>query len=270
MCMTQITDKVALITGASKGIGRSLAIELAKNRAIVILAARSRDELKKLEADLKARDYRVSSVFLDLTSKKSIETAAQEVIRRHQKIDILVNNAGVGLFETIADSKTEDAKKLFETNFFGPLYLIQNVLPYMRKRKSGLIVNVSSAISKHSSFHQGIYSASKAALERMTEALSIEEHRNGIKTLLVIPDRTRTEFRSSALGKKKNEKLPFKLPESSPDLIAKKIIKAIMKGKDISYTSLRSRAYTAASGLCPQLINKTYKRSYRKISRIQK
>ena len=137
----------------------------------------------------------------------------------------------------------------------------------MRKGKNGLIVNISTAISKHSLFHQGIYSASKAALERITEALSIEEHRSGIKTLLVIPDRTRTNFRNNVLGKKKFTKLPFKLPESSPDLIAKKIVKSIIKGKNISYTSLRSRIYTAASGLCPQFINNLYKKSYHKFVR---
>ena len=262
--MMQIKNKVVMVTGASKGIGRSLAIEFVKNGAITVLAARSVGELKKLESILKSSDGKVFSVFLDLTSKKSIESTVKEVIGKYGKIDVLVNNAGVGLFDNISDSKSEDIKKLFETNFFGPLFLIQNVLPYMRKRKTGMIVNISSAISKHSLFHQGIYSASKAALERITEALSIEEHKNGIKTLLVIPDRTKTNFRDNVLGNKKFAKLPFKLPESSPDLIAKKIVKSIIKGKSIYYTSLRSRIYTAASGLCPQLINKIFKKSYKK------
>lgn len=263
----QIKNKVVMITGASKGIGKSLAMEFVKNGAIVVLAARSADQLKMLESTLKSYDGEVFSVFLDLTSKKSIESAVKEVIYKYGRIDMLINNAGVGLFDNISDSKNEYVKKLFETNFFGPLFLIQNVLPYMRKRKIGMIVNISSAISKHSLFYQGIYSASKAALERITEALSIEEHKNGIKTLLVIPDRTRTNFRSNVLGNKKFAKLPFKLPESSPDSIAKKIIKSIVKGKSISYTSLRSRIYTAASGLCPQFINNLYKKSYRKFVR---
>ena len=260
----EIKNKVVIITGASKGIGKSLAIEFAKKGAIVILAARSVDQLRKLESALKSRNGSVFSVFLDLTSRKSIESAVKDVIGKYRKVDVLVNNAGVGLFDNISDSKNEDVKKLFETNFFGPLFLIQNVLPYMRKRKNGLIINISTAISKHSLFHQGVYSASKAALERVTEALSIEEHKNGIKTLLVIPDRTRTDFRNNVLGSKKFAMLPFKLPESSPDSIAKKIIKSIVKGKSICYTSLRSRIYTAASGLCPQFIDNLYKKSYNK------
>ena len=131
------------------------------------------------------------------------------VIKKYGKIDILVNNAGIGLFDTIAHSKWDDIKKIFETNLFGHLLCIQLTLPHMQERKSGLVVNVSSTVSKYSLYNQGIYSASKSALERVTEALDVEEYPNGINTLIVIPDRTKTLIRMHSLGQKHLSMLPF-------------------------------------------------------------
>lgn len=260
--MYEIKNRVVIITGASSGIGKSLALEFAREGAITVIAARSVKKLRKLAHILKSYNPKIFPIFLDLTSRDSIQSMVQKVIRKYGRIDILINNAGVGLFENVANSRWKDINKLFVTNFFGPLFCIQIVLPYMRKKKRGLVINISSAISKYSLYHQGIYSASKSALERITEALDIEEHKNGIKTLLVIPDRTKTRFRKNILGRKKFARLPFKLPESSSDLIAKKIITSIIKGKGICYTSLRSRTYSIASSLYPGFINKVYKKSH--------
>ena len=265
--MYDIKNKVVIITGAGGGIGSPLSFEFGKNGAVVVIAARSLEKLKRLETLLMVHNIKVFPVVLDLTSKDSIRSMIKKILKKYGRIDILVNNAAVGLFETVGDSRQNDIKKLFETNLFGPLLCIQLVLPHMRKRKNGLIVNMSSAVSKHSLYHQGIYSASKAALERVTEAVSIEEYKNGIKTLLVIPDRTKTAFRSNVLGSKKYAKLPFKLPESKPKKVAEKIINAIKRGNAVYYTSLRGKAYSIASGLYPEVISEIYKKSYGKFTK---
>ena len=108
------------------------------------------------------------------------------------------------------------------------------------------------------------YSASKAAMNRVTEALGIEEHCSGIRTMLVVPSRTKTNFRKNVLGKKRFAKLPFRLPESEPNSIANKIIKAMINGKSIYYTSISSRLYALVAGVAPSLINMIYKRRHHK------
>ena len=260
--MVELKNRVVVVTGATGGIGKCLALGLAKRGAIVVIAARSVKNLEKLKSLIKPYNNKIFPIFLALTSRNSIKSMVDKVIKKYNRIDILINGAGIGLFANIAKSNWSDIKKLFETNFFGPLLCIQLVSSHMRKRKNGLIVNISSAISKHSLYHQGIYSASKAALERITEAFNIEEHKNGIRTLLVIPDRTKTKFRDHVLGKRKFAKLPFKLPESRPDYVANKIIESILKDKSLCYTSLRGRTYSAVSGISPVLINRLYKKSY--------
>tara|TARA_B100001971_G_C18235368_1_gene566745 strand:- start:1090 stop:1896 length:807 start_codon:yes stop_codon:yes gene_type:complete len=263
--MFQLKNKVVVITGASEGIGKSLALEFGKRGAITVITARSTKKLKKVESILKSNNADVFSITLDITSKSSIKYMIKKVMEKYGKLDILINNAGVGLFEKISNSKWSDTKKLFDTNFFGPLICMQLVLPHMRRRKEGLIVNISSAISKHSLFYQGIYSASKAALERITESLDIEEYRHGVKTLLIIPDRTKTNFNRNILGSKRLVQLPFKLPMSNPNIIAKKIVASIIEEKHICYTTLRSRVYSLAAGFYPEYINKTFKKSYNKL-----
>lgn len=260
----EIKNKIVIITGASRGIGRSLAKEFSNMGAITVITARSMDKLKEVESELKRNDAKVHSIALDLTSKKSIKSMVNEVMQRYGRIDILVNNAALAFYEEIADSKWDDIKKLFDTNFFGPLQCIQMVLPYMKKRKKGLIINISAPISKYSLHHQGIYAASKAALERITEAVDIEENKYGIKTLTAIIDRTKTDMKKNALGPKKYARLPYNLQEADPDNVAKKIVRSVMKGKSICFMSKRSRAFTIASALYPQLINKMFKKSHKK------
>lgn len=262
--MMQIKNKVIVITGASRGIGKSLAKEFSNMGAITVITARSMGKLKEVESEIKHNNARAHPIALDVTSKKSIKSMVNEVIRKYGRIDILVNNAALAFYEEIADSKWNDIDKLFKTNFFGPLQCIQMALPYMRKRRKGLIVNISAPISRYSLHHQGVYSASKAALERITEALDIEESKYGIKTLIVIIDRTKTDIKKYALGPKKYARLPYNLHEADPDAVAKKIVRAVIKGDSVCFMSKRSWLFSILSVLCPQFINKMFKKSHNK------
>jgi len=265
--MFQIKNKVVVVTGASQGIGKHISIEVAKKGAIVVMIARSLKKLKKVELTIKSTQGVCFLIVGDITSKNSVKQSIQKVIEKFGRVDILINNAAIGLFETVADSEQKDIKKVFDTNFFGPIYCIQFVIPHMRKRKKGMIVNISSAISKYSMYHQGIYSASKAALERITEAIGIEEIGFGVKTLLIIPDRTRTQFRNHVAGPKRFARLPFKLPESDPRKVAKKILLAIIKEKNVFHTTIRSRIYHIATAICPKLVGQILERNHYKFLR---
>ena len=262
--MMQIKNKVVIITGASRGVGKSLAKEFSSWGAITVITARSIAKLKEVESELKHNNAKVYPIAFDVTSKKSIKSMVDEVIQKYGRVDILVNNAALAFYEEIADSKWDDIKKLFQTNFFGPLQCIQMVLPHMKKRGNGLIVNLSAPISKYSIHHQGIYAASKAALERMTEALDIEEGEYGIKTLIAVIDRTKTGMTKHAIGPKKYARLPYNFQESDPDTVAKKIVRSVIKGDKVCFMSKRSWAFSIASALYPQLINKMFEKSHKK------
>ena len=262
--MLPLQNKIMLITGASSGIGKCLAEEAAQQGATVLLAARSLDKLKEIEHNILQKNLKAEALVVDLTSDQSIKKVFEQIQKKYNHLDLLINNAAVGLFETVKNSQSKDAHQLFKTNFFGPITCIQQALPLMNKES--IIVNISSAIAKHASFYQGVYSASKAALERVSEALRIEEN---ITVLTVNIDRTKTDFRNHVLGPKHQLVLPFQhLQEADPQQVAKKILKAIQAKKSIYHTTLKSRVFTLATALFPSLINHLFRKQYKKVKQI--
>jgi uncharacterized protein len=260
-------DKIVVVTGASQGIGKCLAIKLAEKGAVIFLLARSVDKLRALEKELTEKQNRVKSIPVDLTSDEEVRDVFKQITDSHGKIDVLINNAGVGLFATVQDSNLTDSRILFDTNFFAPLLCIQQTLPLMRSN-GGSIVNISSAISKHSSFYQGVYSASKSALDRLSESLRIEEGKNKIKVFSIYIDRTKTNFKNHMIGTKENYILPFKgLSATEPEVVAEKIISAIQSNKLIYHTSAKSRLFSLGSAILPSIVTKLFTEQYHKLTK---
>jgi short-subunit dehydrogenase len=247
----QINGSVAVITGASSGIGRALSIELGLRGAIVVLAARSKEKLEETALILSGYGIKHTTIPFDITSDTSIQKLLRTTIEKHKRIDIFVNNAGVGLFQNIAHSTPKDMQMVFNTNFWGPLKIMQQLMPAF---SGGMLVNISSAAAKYSPYQQGIYAASKAALERITEAMGLEEQR--VKTLLVIPDRTETPFMQNVVGPKENAKLALDLKFASTEAVAKRVVNAIAKDKSVCYTTLKARIYTVLGAVYPALVKK--------------
>jgi short-subunit dehydrogenase len=245
----EITNKIAVVTGASSGIGRALAVELGLRGARVVIAARSEEKLAETAAIMSGYGIEHLSIPFDITSKPSIKNLIESVGNECGPVDIFVNNAGIGLFENIIDSNKEDMDMVFNTNFWGPLTILQHIVPTM---SGGMVVNISSAAAKYAPYQQGMYAASKAALERMTEALSVEQ--KNIKTLLVIPDRTDTPFMKHVVGPREKATLALQLKFSSAESVAKKIVRAIEKEKRICYPTLKARVYTVLSAVFPGLV----------------
>jgi len=158
------SKKVVLITGASSGIGKSIATYLSKRNFTVYGTSR---KVKKSEEDF----YFLQ---LDVTNEQSIKDAVAFVSVKEGKIDILINNAVVGITGPIEETPESEIKKAFETNYFGPLNMIKNVLPVMRKQGNGLIINVTSIAGYMGLPYRGIYSATKGALEITAEAYRME------------------------------------------------------------------------------------------------
>lgn len=185
------TNKVWLVTGASSGFGRAIAEAAVEAGDTVIGTARRTDALADLVA---AHPDRVEAIGLDVTDPARIDAVAADVLARYGRVDVLVNNAGrtqVGAFEETTDGELRD---LFELHVFGPARLTRALLPHMRERGSGSIVNMSSFGGQLSFAGFSAYSATKAALEQISEALADEVRPFGVKVLIVEPGAFRTNL----------------------------------------------------------------------------
>jgi short-subunit dehydrogenase len=131
---------------------------------------------------------------MDVTDQLSIQTAIQKVIETEKKIDVLINNAGIGIGGSIEEYTDDEIKRQFDTNFFGALFMIRAIIPYMRKSNGGMIINVSSLGGLMGLPFQGIYSATKYAIEGLSEALRMELRSSGIKVVLINPGDFKTNF----------------------------------------------------------------------------
>lgn len=181
--------RIVIVTGASAGIGNATAKYFAEKGDKVYSFARR-----------KANGF--ESVEVDVTDSEAVKKAVDFVIEKEGRIDVLVNNAGFGISGSIEDTSEENMKRLFDVNFFGATFVTQAVIPQMRKQGDGTIINVSSVAAPLSIPFQGFYSASKAALSSLTEALRIEVAPFGIKVTSVLPGDVKTDFTAV---RKKNE-----------------------------------------------------------------
>jgi NAD(P)-dependent dehydrogenase (short-subunit alcohol dehydrogenase family) len=178
---------VVLITGSSSGIGLATALHFARLGHDVHAGVRSPAAATELSQAIEAERLPIRVVTLDVDDAVSVTRAMNEVLARSGRIDILVNNAGIGGGGPIGDVPVDWAKTLFETNYFGTIRMIQAVLPGMRERRSGAIVNVSSIAGRVAIAGHGHYSAVKHALEAASEALAQEVVAFGIRVAIVEP-----------------------------------------------------------------------------------
>src|SRR5260370_1545144 len=191
-----MSSKIAVVTGASSGIGLLSAVELAKNGFFIV--ATMRDPGRRQHLDEAAQAARVQEKIevrqLDITQFASLPQAVAAIIRDHQRIDVLLNNAGFAMSGFAEDMRLEEIRQQFETNFFGHVAMTQAVLPVMRKQRSGHIIMVSSISGLVAQPVVSSYSASKFALEGWSEALRIETPSLGIRVVLVEPGAFKTDI----------------------------------------------------------------------------
>ncbi|MFJ6520690.1 oxidoreductase [Streptomyces filamentosus] len=184
-------SKVWLITGANSGFGRAFTEAAVASGDVVVAGARRLDTLDDLVA---AHPGRVDAVTLDVTDHAAVEQVVREVAERHGRIDVLVNNAGRTHVGSVEETSDAELRSLFDVHVFGPAALTRAVLPYMRARRSGAIVQLSSVGGQMSMAGFGAYSATKFALEGMSEALAAEVNPLGIHVLIVEPGAFRTSL----------------------------------------------------------------------------
>ena len=195
-----IMQKVWLITGCSTGFGRFLAMEgLAKGYRVVV-AARNPNDVKDIVANYPNTSLVVK---LDVTKLNEIKESVAATIEKFGQIDVLVNNAGIGYFGAIEESEEEEVRRMFEINVFGLAHMTQAVLPFMRKQKSGHILNVASIGGLRSFPGVGFYNATKYAVDGLSESLSKEVAPLGIKVTIVAPSGFRTDWAGRSANESK-------------------------------------------------------------------
>lgn len=194
--MANSDSKVWLITGSSSGLGRSLTEAVLKNGDRVVATARKPEQLNDL---VKQYPDRIKAVRLDVTNLQDVQAATRSALNAYDRIDILVNNAGYGTVGAIEEVSDEDIKRQFDTNLFGALNMTRAVLPTMREQRSGHILNISSLAGVVSFLGAGFYSATKFALEAVSEALAQEAKPLGIKVTIIEPGQFRTDFSGRSL-----------------------------------------------------------------------
>lgn len=187
--------KVALITGASSGIGYETALELKGKGFIVYGAARRLDRLESLKAK------GINVLPLDVTNEESMKNCVSEILKREGRVDILVNNAGYGSFGAVEDVSIEEARRQIDVNIFGLARMVQLVLPSMRKNKFGKIVNISSMGGKMYTPFGAWYHATKFAVEGFSDCLRLELEPFGVDVIIVEPGAIKTEWSDIAADK---------------------------------------------------------------------
>jgi short-subunit dehydrogenase len=187
-------NKTALVTGCSSGIGYSTCLLLARNNFKVYGTVRNLSKSKKIQEVIDKEKIPLKIILLDVNDSESIHNAIRDILYDSRKIDVLINNAGYGMFGPIEDITTEDVKLQFETNFFGVIRLIKEIVPIMRKQGNGTIVNISSMVGRFGVPLNAAYVSSKFAIEGLSESISYELAEFGIKIIVIEPGVVQTNF----------------------------------------------------------------------------
>lgn len=252
-------DKVVLITGGSRGLGFALAREFAHRGARIAICARDPEELRRAAADLNKTEVEVMAVPCDISRREQVEAMVSQVMRRFGRIDVLVNNAGViqvGPVETMTEADYEHA---LETMFWGVLHPTMAVLPHMRQRRSGRIVNVTSIGGKVSVPHLLPYGCAKFAAVGFSEGLHAEVARHGIRVVTVVPGlmRTGSYLNAQFKGAEEGEYVWFSLGATLPGVslgaerAARQIVRAAEYGDAEVILSLPAKILARFHGLLP-------------------
>lgn len=227
-----IKDKVVIVTGASSGIGLATAHRLAAAGAKVVVAARSADKLRALAADLQAKGAEALAVPTDMREPEAVVRLIEETFKRFGRVDILINNAGQGMAGQVATADIADYLKLSQLNVLGVVFAMQAVIPRMRQAGGGLILNISSMVSKMHIPGLSFYAATKTALNMITETARVELEKDNIRVITVYPRTTATDFGKNSLGDlglraQQRSAATASHPVDSADDVAAKIMHAI-------------------------------------------
>ena len=220
----ELRGRVAVITGASSGIGRAAALALAREGAHVVLGARRVDRLQEAVEAVQRAGGRARALQTDVTQPEDVQRLMDQAVAAFGRLDILVNNAGLGYFGRLESMPMEEIRYLFEVNVMGTIYGIQAAAPIMRSQHSGHIINISSVVGKRATPGSAVYSATKFAQVALSESLRLELAEAGIDVSVVCPVSTTTEFFAVATARS-----PMKHGLAGPVYSAEQVAEVIVR-----------------------------------------
>jgi NADP-dependent 3-hydroxy acid dehydrogenase YdfG len=250
--------RVALVTGASSGIGAATARALAGAGLRVALCARRKDRLEHLAALLAARGGEATVHAVDVTDALAVAAMVDEVVARWGRLDVLVNNAGRGMAAAVEQTTPEDLRALMELNLVAVLGATRAALPIMRRQRSGHIVNVSSIAGRRAAPYRAAYSATKFALGALSESLRVELTGSGIAVSVVYPIiTTDTEFHEVEV-----QKVPWRRmgPAQPAERVARAIVRCVRRPRPEVYPYWPARVLAAMSVIAPGLVDRGMRR----------
>jgi NADP-dependent 3-hydroxy acid dehydrogenase YdfG len=229
--MKSFENKVVLVTGASRGIGRGVALAFAREGARLVLAARSADRLTQVQNEIHQLGAEAVSVPTDVTSHAAVETLVETAMDRFGRIDVLVNNAGIGRVGGV-DSETfeEDVQQTLQASLFGMIHLTRRVLPILRQQKSGAIVNMSSVMGRKAFARFGSYAIVMHAVSAFSDALRQEVADGNIRVSVVHPALTATDLLREADEAQMPPPFRYMTP-LSPEDVGRSVVAAVRRGR---------------------------------------
>ncbi|MCK5113650.1 MAG: SDR family oxidoreductase [Phycisphaerae bacterium] len=189
-----LTGKTAIVTGAGRGIGRAIALDLGKHGAHIFCAARTARQIESVAIEIVAAGGTATPIVCDLSNEQSICDMFTQVTRKFERLDILINNAGIGIYGPIAEFSTADFDNVISVNLRGTFLCSREAMKLMVPAHSGYIINISSVVGFKGYVNQGAYTAAKHGVVGLTKTLAIEAQENGIRASVVLPGGVDTEM----------------------------------------------------------------------------
>ena len=266
MARRQLAGLRVLVTGASQGIGRALCVSAAKRGCRVLAAARSKELLDQLAAEVRQAGGTIETVAADVTSPADRQAMLDAALRHFGGLDVLVNNAGIGATGHFMESKPETLRQIFEVNFFGLAETIRTFLPTLRQGTTPAIVNISSIVGRRALPARGLYAASKFAVAGFSEAIRAELSKDGIDVVVVNPGLTQTNFSQNLLEASARMKYDH-LRGMTSEQVAEATLDAVAAGKAEITLTFRGKMLVLFTRVAPGLVDLIARRIVRKLFR---
>jgi short-subunit dehydrogenase len=257
--MTSLTGKVAVITGASSGIGQAAAYELARRGASVVLGARRTERLEETAAGIERAGGRASAVAADVTREEDVANLVSEAMSRYGRLDVMLCNAGFGYYGTLEQTAPEMMRQMMDVNYMGTFFAARAALPIFRAQQSGHLIVVSSIVARRGIAFMGGYTATKAAQSGLAEALRTEFAGTAIHVSCVYPISTQTEFHD-AMARKYGHEVTGLGPRQPVESVARAIADCVERPRPEVYPHAKSRALGILSLVAPAYTDRFVRR----------